>query len=77
MFVDIPVVALETETALPEDASTSAQPDILSESIDLKVFTDIGYWSETVDETLKTELVKRGTVELQNKDALFPKNSYR
>ena len=28
-----------------------------------------------MDETLKTELVKRGTVELQNKDALFPKDS--
>ena len=73
--VDIPVVALEAETALPEDASTSAQPNILPESFDLKVFTDIGYWPETVDETLKTELVKRGTVELQNKDTLFPKDS--
>ena len=73
--MDIPVVSLEAETALPEDASTSAQPNILPESIDLKVFTDIGYWPKTVDETLKTELVKKGAVELQNKDALFPKDS--
>ena len=28
-----------------------------------------------MDETLKTELVKRGTVELQTKDAVFPKDS--
>ena len=62
--VDIPVVALEAETAFPEDASTSVQPNILPESIDLKLFTDIGYWPETVDETLKTDFVKRGTVEL-------------
>ena len=73
--VDIPDVALEAETALPEDAFTSAQPNILPESTDLKVFTDIGYWPETVDETFKTELVKRGTVELQTKDALFPRDS--
>ena len=73
--VDIPIVALEAETALPEDACTSAQPNILPVRIDLKVFTNIGYWPETVDETLKTELLKKGTVELQNKDALFPKDS--
>ena len=75
MSEDIPAVALEAETALLEDASTFAQLDVLPESINLKVFTDIGCWPETVDETLKTELVKRGTVELQNKDALFPKDS--
>ena len=73
--VDIPVIALEAKTHLPQDASTSAQPNILPESIDPNVFTDIGYWPETVDETLKTELFKRGTVEQQNKDALFPKDS--
>ena len=28
-----------------------------------------------MDETLKTELVQRGTVKLQNNDALFPKDS--
>lgn len=72
--VDIPVLALRAETALPEDVST--QPNILPENIDEKVFTDIGYWPKTVDETLKTELVKRGTVELQNKDALFPRDSH-
>ena len=71
--VDIPldIVALEAETALPEDAS--AQPNILTKSIDPKVFTDIDYWAETLDETLKTELVKRGTMELQKKNVLFPK----
>ena len=54
--VDVPVVALEAETALPEDASTSAQPNILPErpeSIDLKVFTDIDYWPETVGENFE------------------------
>ena len=48
---DIRVVALEAETAFPEDASTSSQPNILPENIDLNIFTDIGYWPETVDET--------------------------
>ena len=71
--VDIPVVALEAETAFPKDAS--AQPNILPKRIDLKVFTDISYWPETVDKTLKTEFVKRGTVELQNEDALFWKDN--
>ena len=44
--VDIPVVALEAETAFPEDASTSSQPNILPESIALKFFTDISNWPE-------------------------------
>lgn len=62
---------VEAETTLPENASTSAQKITLSEQIDLKVFTDINYWPENVSETLKNELVKRGTCELQNKDAFF------
>lgn len=46
--VDIPFLALGAERALPGDVST------LPENIDQKVFTGIGYWPKTVDETLKT-----------------------
>ncbi|CAH2276695.1 Hypothetical predicted protein, partial [Pelobates cultripes] len=70
--VDIPVPALEAETVSSKDVYT--QPN-LPENIDQKVYTDIGYWPETMDETLKTELVRRGTEELQNKDAWFPRDS--
>lgn len=45
--------ALEAETALPEHASTSGQSSALSEHIDMKVFTDIGYWPENVAKTLE------------------------
>ncbi|CAH2300340.1 Hypothetical predicted protein, partial [Pelobates cultripes] len=70
--VDIPVPALEAETVSSKDVYT--QPN-LPENIDQKVYTDIGYWPETMDETLKTELVRQGTEELQNKDAWFPRDS--
>ncbi|KAJ1113301.1 hypothetical protein NDU88_001553 [Pleurodeles waltl] len=70
--VDIPVPALEAETVSSKDVYT--QPN-LPENIDQKVYTDIGYWPETMDETLKTELVRRGTEELQNKDAWFQRDS--
>ncbi|CAH2284490.1 zinc finger MYM-type 1-like [Pelobates cultripes] len=70
--VDIPVPALEAETVSSKDVYT--QPN-LPENIDQKVYTDIGYWPETMDEILKTELVRRGTEELQNKDAWFPRDS--
>ncbi|KAJ1090224.1 hypothetical protein NDU88_003359 [Pleurodeles waltl] len=70
--VDIPVPALEAETVSSKDVYT--QPN-LPENIEQKVYTDIGYWPETMDETLKTELVRRGTEELQNKDAWFPRDS--
>ncbi|KAJ1144416.1 hypothetical protein NDU88_010715 [Pleurodeles waltl] len=53
--VDIPVPALEAETVSSKDVYT--QPN-LPENIDQKVYTDIGYWPETMDETLKTELVR-------------------
>ncbi|KAJ1096047.1 hypothetical protein NDU88_001195 [Pleurodeles waltl] len=70
--VDIPVPALEAETVSSKDVYT--QPN-LPENIDQKVYTEIGYWPETMDETLKTELVRRGTEELQNKDAWSQRDS--
>lgn len=66
---------LEADTALSEHALISEQSSALSESIDMKVFTDIGYWPENVDKTLKNELVKRGPSQLQNIDAIFPRNN--
>lgn len=61
----------EADTTLSENASLSEQNVTLTEQINLKLFSDISYWPEIVSDTLRNELVKRGTCELQNKDAFF------
>lgn len=72
--VDVPLAVPQTETVSVEDAS-HCQGRILQECFDQSVFIDIGCWPDSVDDALKTELVKRGTAELQNQDVVFPKDS--
>ena len=73
-FKNRPNLALEANTAFAKDALISEPSSAHSERIDVKIFTDIGYWPENIDKTLKNELVKKGTSQLQNKDAFFPRN---